>query len=385
MMLQQLLASSLIAATTLWTLLGAAVVAATAIRSRRRHGLTTSLKPLAPLTVLKPLAGADPSLEHNLAGFFEQDHPSYEIVFGVANRRDPAVAILERLCGRYPHVAARLVLCGDSRARNPKVSSLRAMVSHARHDLLLISDSNVRAPKCYLSEAVSALDADPRVGLVTHLFSGTGERTLGDALENVQLNGFVAAGSALPTSFGQAAVVGKSMLFRRSVFERLGGFESVSDLLAEDFYIGKMFQHGGYRVLVAPTVLESVNGTTTVRGFLSRQLRWSMLRIRLMPLAFLLEPLTSPVAMLPFALYVLGPIGWAWAAALLLIRDAAQWWWLRGPRGVYLAVFLGGARDLAMLGVWVATPFMKHVVWRGRRVRLGTGTRVFDLPAPSTP
>src|SRR6267142_2503821 len=104
------------------------------------------------------------------------------------------------------------------------------MVEAARSDLLVISDSNVRAPQSYLTDLVATKQME-NAGLVTSVFAGTGERSLGAALENVQLNGFVAAGSALPTLFRDAAVVGKSMLFSRQEFEALGGFERVSDVL----------------------------------------------------------------------------------------------------------------------------------------------------------
>src|SRR5262249_35591372 len=189
------------------------------------------------------------------------------------------------------------------------------------------------------------------------------------------------SGACLPTLLGDPAIVGKSMLFRRSVFDRLGGFESVADVLAEDFLIGKMFQHAGYDVRIAPTVIASINGELTLMGFLKRQLRWSMLRFRLNPLAFLLEPCTSPIAMLPFAFAALGPWAFVWAAALIALRDGGQWALLRGRERALLAIALGPVRDAVMLAVWLVTPFIKHVSWRGHRGRLGAGTRAV-LAAP---
>ncbi len=138
-----------------------------------------------------------------------------------------------------------------------------------------------------------------------------------------------------------------------------------------------MFQHAGYDVRIAPTVIASMNGGVSVATFLERQLRWSMLRFRLNPLAFLLEPCTSPIAMLPFALAALGPFAFVWAAVLLAVRDGGQWALLRGRKRALLAIVLGPVREFVMLGIWLVTPFVKHVSWRGRRVRLGTGTRAF--------
>jgi ceramide glucosyltransferase len=375
---------ALLALTTFWIGLGFCALV-------RAIGRGAPKRPLSPdrsaVTLLKPLAGADPSLEENLESFFVLDHPSYEIVFGVADPADPSIAIVRALERKHPEVSSRLVIEPVQAGINPKVANLRAMIAFASHDLVLISDSSVRVPPSYLAEAVRALEADGArpVGLVTHVFAGVGEKTAGAMLENVQLNGFVASGAALPTLLGDAAVIGKSMLFRRSVFDRLGGFESVADVLAEDFLIGKMFQHAGYDVRIAPTVIESVNGSVTMKRCIERQLRWSMLRFRLHPLAFLLEPLTSPVAMLPFALAALGPWALVWAAVLIAVRDGGQWALLRGRRRVLLAIVLGPARDLVMLGTWLATPFVKHVSWRGHRVRLGTGTRAFIAEVPLMP
>lgn len=379
------LALLLLGVTTLWIIAGVVAVA----RVRRRASPRRSSPAQAPpITVLKPLAGVDPGLEANLASFFTQRYPVFQLLFGVERADDPAVPVVERLRARYPGVDARLVVSSRFAGVNPKVSNLRAMLPHARYDLVLISDSNVRAPSDYLDDLAAtylsgAEEGAPAgrtapIGLVTNVFSGLGERDLGAALENVQLNGFIAAGALVPTRAGDAAVVGKSMFFSRAVFERLGGFEVVSGVLAEDFIIGKMFQHGGYRVVVARTVLASVNGEVPLARFFDRQLRWAMMRLRLRPLAFVLEPLSSPLLMAVIAVKVLGPAaGISWALLLMLLRDAGQWVLLRGARRSYLPVALGLLREAAQLVTWCVVPFVRHVSWRGHRVRLGAGTHVF--------
>jgi ceramide glucosyltransferase len=251
------------------------------------------------------------------------------------------------------------------------------MVSHGRHDLLVVSDSNVRAPKHYLRDMVRTLQSDERVGLVTNVFAGTDEDGLGAALENVQLNGFCAAGATLPTRLGSPAVVGKSMLLSRSRFESLGGFQRVADLLAEDYVMGKMFQHAGYRVRIAPTVLTNVTTGMSVLAFLRRHQRWAMLRWRLLPAAFVLEPLTSPLALLPWAWLALGPWSIAWITLLLALRDVGGWVALRGWPRAWIPVLLAPLRELFVLAVWLRAPLKRHVNWRGTRVRVGAGTLLF--------
>jgi ceramide glucosyltransferase len=370
---------------TLWTLSGLVSVFCVARRARRRRVQPTRSERLE-LSVLKPLCGADPGLEANLASFFEQDYADangrarFELVFGVEDASDPALQVVAALQRRYPNVPCAVAVHSGGAGINPKVRNLRGMLPHASHDLVVVSDSNVRAPRHYLRELASAMSGDVHgkpVGLVTNLFVGTGENTLGAALESVQLNGFCAAGSALPTALGDALVVGKSMLFSRRVLARLGGLERVADVLAEDFVLGKMFQHGGCGVRIAPTLLENVSSGMSVRSFLQRHLRWSMLRWRLRPAAHALEPVASPLALGLLGLVVLGPLALVWAFALLVVRDVGGWLVLRGARRAWLPLLLAPLRDLAMLAVWARAPFKRHVTWRGHRVRIGAGTLLF--------
>jgi len=361
-----------LAACSLWILCGLLAV----VRTRSRPRRVGAQEP--PLTVLKPLCGADAGLTDSLETFFDQDYSDYELVFGVEDPDDPAVAVVAKLRASHPETAVRLVVHSGERAQNPKVRNLLGMLPHARHDLVLISDSNVRAPRQYLRDSVATLLARPRIGLVTNLFAGTGEQSLGAALEAVQLNGFCAAGTALPTAVGDSLVIGKSMLFSRATFERLGGFERVAAVLAEDFVIGKMFQHGGYGVALGPTVLENHTGRLSARAFFQRHLRWAMLRWRLRPAAAMAELLTSPLALLPVAWLLLGPAGVLWTAALLVVRDVGGWVALRGWRRAWLPLLLSPVREVAMLAAWALAPFKRHVTWRGHRVRLGAGTLLFE-------
>jgi len=355
---------------SLWNLAGWLAIARV---TRAPAGATGKLE---PVSVLKPLNGADPDLYENLRSFFEQDSCEFELVFGVTDANDEALTIVTRLVHEFPKVPCRIAVHEGGSALNPKVRNLLGMLPHARHDLLLISDSNVRAPRHYVRE-LATLHAGEGVGMVTNLFAGTRERTLGAALENVQLNGFVAAGSALPTLTGDAAVIGKSTLFSRAALDRLGGLSRLSCVLAEDFVLGKMFQNAGQRVLIAPTVLESPNRDLSLRAAFARHLRWSMLRWRLRPAVALLEPLTSPLLMLPFAHHLLGYFAWLWLLALLTVRDLGGWVLLRGWSRAWIPVLLGPLRELSAPSAWLIGAFKRHVNWRGQRLRLSAGTLLY--------
>jgi ceramide glucosyltransferase len=360
-----------LAAATVWIVAGlVAVVALT----RRRPWLAPAPP---PVTVLKPLCGSDPGLRENLESFFRQDHPRFELVFGVTDAHDPALVVVRELTRKYPKVRARVIAHAGEGALNPKVNNLLGMLPHAAHELVLLSDSNVLAPRHYVREMASVYDRE-RPGLVTNLFVGIGERSLGAALENVGLSGFVAAGVGLPTALGDAVLVGKSVLFSRHELARLGGMRRFSSVLAEDFVMAQTFVHGGSKIVVAPTVLANVTGNMTIRAMLARQLRWSMMRCRAVPLAHLLEPVASPLALLPLAWWLMGPWALAWVAVLLTVRDLGGWLVLRGTSSCHLPLLLAPLRELLALGVWCAAPFKRHVAWRGKRFRLGAGTLLYQ-------
>jgi ceramide glucosyltransferase len=329
------------------------------------------------VTVLKPLCGTDPGLRENLESFFRQDHPEFEIVFGVTDAADPALAVVRELSAAYPAVHAQIIVHAGEGALNPKVNNLLGMLPHASHDLVLLSDSNVQAPPHYVREMASVYERE-RPGLVTNLFVGVGERSLGAALENIGLSGFVAAGVGLPTALGDAVLVGKSVLFSRQALARLGGLRRFSDVLAEDFVMAQAFVHSGATIAVAPTVLQNVTGRMSVRAMLARQLRWSMMRCRSHPGAHALEPIASPLALLPLAWLAFGPWALVWASALLAVRDVGGWLVLRGRGRWYLPLLLAPLRESLALGVWCAAPLKRHVAWRGKRFRMGAGTLLYQ-------
>jgi ceramide glucosyltransferase len=363
-----------IVASTLWIIAG---LIAVLVVTRRR--IEPSQTALPAVSVLKPLCGRDADLEKNLESFFAQDHQDFELLFGVTDAADPALDVARTLAQRHPNVPSRVVVHAGAGALNPKVDNLLGLLPAARHDLVLVSDSNVRAEPGYVRE-LAALYARERPGLVTNLFAGVGEDSLGAALENVQLCGFCAAGIALPTLLGDPLLVGKSALFSKRRLERLGGLRRLSDVLAEDFVMGKTFAHAGERVVVAPTVLDNVTRNMTLGGMLARHLRWSMLRFRLRPVAAALEPIASPLALLPVAWLLLGPWAVAWAVVLLGLRDVGGWVALRGSRRWYVPLALAPLRELLVLVAWAVAPFKQHVSWRGKRFRLGAGTLLYLEP-----
>ena len=338
-----------------------------------------------PVTIYKPLKGKDEDLEENLRSFFRLDYPVYQLIFCVADDDDAAIPIVHGLLDEFPRQDAELIVGTKVFGLNPKVESLATMERSRKHDVILISDSNVRVRPSYLRETTCHL-ADPSVGLVSNLFVGVGEKTIGAAMENLQLNGFIAGGVASASALGITCVVGKSMLMPVHVHEAIGGFAGVRNLLAEDQVIGVRVRKAGYSVRLSRHVVENVNETRSVGWFLNRHSRWFKIRRRLALPTFLIEP-TSNLAAVGLVWAVSGESGLAWGGLLLLVglgmaRDAFQTWWMRGSLPRMRHLLLSPIKDLILLPVWFDALVNGHVHWRGHRFVVGRFTRLRQARVP---
>ena len=348
---------------------------------------------LPGISILKPLCGLDDELEANVCSFVALPYPRYEVLLGVRNREDPAFKVAQSMARRWPE-RFRVVVQQGEPGLNPKVNQLITLARAARHELLVISDSNTRVAPDYLHEIAGHL-SNPRVGLVTHPLAGVGEdrggARLGATLDNLHLSASITTGFAGAKYLcGKDYVVGKSMALRRTDLEAVGGFVAVKDVLAEDFVLGRLVpERLGKRVVLARTVVTCVSVRRTLAGFVRRYARWSVMQRQCAGLpAYFGLLLLNPVLLAAVG-FLLAPTARSAArvATLVAVRvaqDAAAARLL--GRHVFRARALLAAplRDLLVGAAWAQGLMTRSIDWRSNRLLVLRGSAL-RLAAPGRP
>lgn len=366
--------------------LALAVMLALTVWHVRRPGLVPSESP--GISVLKPLCGTDDDLAANIASFAELPYGGeYEVILGVRSPEDTAWPVAEEAVRRWPH-RMRLVRQEREVGLNPKVNQLVGMARAARHDLLVISDSNIRVPDAYLGDIAAHLSR-PGVRCVTHPIGGAGQRTLGAFLDNVHLASTVATGMVAAGRVGRKPlVVGKSMALWRQDLELLGGFESVANVLAEDHALGNRIRRElRAGVAVSSLPVWNIAVEKSVGHFFRRYLRWSVIhRTAISFPTYLAESLLNPIPLAVIG-YALRPTsGAATTLALCAVLkptlDAVAFSRLRRELFSWRAFGVVWVKDLLLFVTWVHGLFARTVVWRGNRLRVHSGSRLIPLAEP---
>jgi threonyl-tRNA synthetase len=326
--------------------------------------------------------GAEDELGENLGSFFEQDHPRYELLFAVRSAEDPAVAVVEKLRTAYPAVPSRLIVTGEPPYPNAKVFSLDRMIAAARHELLVMSDSDIRVGPDFL-RIVESEFSDPGVGLATCPYRAVPGPSIWSRMEAIGMNTHFLAGVLVARMLeGMRFALGPTIVARRQVLESLGGIGRFQEYLAEDFVLGQQAADSGAGVILSAAVIEHHIGGHAFRRNLAHRLRWNRSTRRSRPWGYLGQIFTNP---LPVALLVWAaePAWWpvipataafrllaGWAAAGLVLRDSLtvrRW-------------FLVPLEDLWSFLLWLAAFFGNTIEWRGRRYELLKDGRFRLLP-----
>ena len=326
------------------------------------------------VSILKPLSGLDDNLESNLRTFFEQNYPAFEILFAVRHASDPAVAVVEKLQLEYPQVPTRLLVTGEPPCPNAKVFSLSHMLKIAANDLVVMSDSDIRAPSNLLRN-VAAEFQDVNLGVATCPYRAVPADSFWSRLEATGLNTDFLSGILVARMLeGMKFAVGATIAARRRALEGIGGFERLKDYLAEDFVMGKLVAAAGYRVILSSQVVEHCPGSSGLRQIAAHRLRWVRSTRRSRPAGYVGQLFTMP---LPVAvvLCLADPVWWPVLPLTLLVRGAAAYVVSARVLRTRINWLLLPIEDLVGFGFWLAGFFGHTIVWREQRYRLNRDGR----------
>jgi ceramide glucosyltransferase len=391
--LRAMLLACVIAAIVYYTI---TVVAGLLWFADRRRQRALGLNYTPQVTIFKPVRGADSEAYENFASFLRQDYPEYQIIFGLREESDLAIPIIRRLIADFPERDIELVISMDEFGHNAKVSNLQNMYAKAKHDVLLIADSDIRVEPDYLRRVVAPLRRQssppglragaqvekPQVGMVTCLYRGTNAKTFAGLLENIGVSATfgpdVCSARALQ---GVKFAFGSTIAMRRETLERIGGFPALADYLADDFLLGSHAAKEGLEVVLSDCVVEHVSAPDTFAAMLRHQVRWARTVRVSRPWGYRGMIMTHGVAAALMAAAAWGFSGFAvWLLAVTTLarflplfvigvyglkdRELARYFWL------------APIRDLIAFGVWAAGLVGDRVEWRGVKFRVTPGGKL---------
>lgn len=368
------------------------VVAAVRFRISAPHysALGGSDAHLPPVSVLKPLHGTEPLLEECLESFFRQDYPEYELIFGARIQTDPALAVVEALEKKYPHVATQTIVSGDPGYPNAKVCLMEKMAPLATHPILFIADSDVRVAPDYLAQVVRPM-LDPKVGMVTCLYRGVSTGGFWALLEALGMSIELASGVLVADLLeGMKFALGPTMVIRKGELEGWGGLKVLRDYCADDFVMGALTHAAGRKVVLSHYVINHIVLGRSWRTSMLHQLRWMKSSRFSRSLGHVGTGLTFAMPFGALAL-VAGWLSGNWALGLgmlsvavanRLVQALVVGWGVNRDRDSALYCWVYPLRDLLGFTLWCASFWGSEIDWRGERYQLISGGRMVPQSRP---
>ncbi|HXW69555.1 MAG TPA: bacteriohopanetetrol glucosamine biosynthesis glycosyltransferase HpnI [Dissulfurispiraceae bacterium] len=339
--------------------------------------------PASPISILKPLSGKDPELYENIQSFCSQNYPEYEVLLGVTDRNDDALAVAGKIQGRS---SVRIAVSERRLGTNRKVSNLNGLVEAARYPLLAVSDSDMRVDGHYLKHIAGEYFSGKNTGLVTSFYKISNPESAGAVFESLTIAldlipSVLVARRLEGVTFG----LGASMLFSREALNAIGGLEAIADYLADDYQIGNRIWRKGYKIILSRYVLEDKAGAMSIAGHLKHQIRWARTYRACRPKGFIGYGITYvfPISCLLFILH--GPdilsvtalcaaVGLRLCLALVVCKKViCSKKWLRW-------LILLPVKDMLGFGIWIWSLLGSKVVWRGSRYLILKGGKIRKMP-----
>jgi len=356
-------------------------------QSARQKATSTPISDLPPVTIFKPVHGMEEQLAENLASFFQQDYPHYEIIFGARDMANPAAQIAEQVRAKFPHIPSRMILSGPPQWPSAKVFSLDKMIAASSHSYFIISDSDVRVAPDFLRNTIPPL-LDPEVGMVTCLYRGIPAADFWSSLEALGLSVEMASGVMVADMMeGMRFALGPAMAVRRDALDAIGGISAVRDYYSDDFELGNRIWQKGYNVVLSHYIVRNVLTARSALRTLGDQLRWMKSTRYSRPAGHAGTGLTYAVPFGLLGLFAGAALGnWRLGVGLFvlscvnrMIQSVAVGWGVaRDPRAVFLC-WLYPVRDLFGFVAWILSYTSRNFYWRGEMYRFGKGGKIAPL------
>jgi ceramide glucosyltransferase len=341
-----------------------------------------------PVSIVKPVRNVDREAYENFASFCRLDYPKYEIVFAVADCDDPVIPVIQKLQQSFPMCSIRLVTAVANLGANNKVNNLCQLVQEAKHELIVMSDSDVRVEPDYLRNVVAPF-SDPRVGVVTALYRGISGRGLVSALDDLGMytDSAPAALVARKLEGKMRFAFGWTMATTKKVLSEIGGFESMVNHHSDDFELGNRISELGYRVELMRKPVDMILPDESFGEFLKHELRWSIGLRNVRPVGYVGMLLTHGLPWTLLAVALATASGWgrlaiAYAVAYLILRLGAVWTtavWGLGDSQIAGKLWLVPLHDAISFVVWIGGFFSNKIVWRGSVYRVRKGLLIPEV------
>ena len=331
-------------------------------RARQLAGYT------APVSVLKPVYGVDFGSYDNFVSFCRQDYPDYEILFALNDDRDPALPVIQRIMKEFPARPIRILIGAEHLGANRKVNNLARMVREAKHDVLALSDGDVRVGPNYLREVVARF-ADPKVGAVTSFYRAISERNIWAQMEAIGASSDFFPGVLMAEwTEGIHFALGAAIATTKDWVRKAGGFEAIAGLLADDYELGNRIAKAGGEVVLSRETVWTMYPAQTFRGFWEHQVRWARTVRLCRPLSYLGLLFTQglPWTILAIVLAPSWRLATAYALGYFILRFSVAW--AVGIHGIndevlQRRIWLVPLRDAIHFAVWLASFGSNRVKW----------------------
>lgn len=330
---------------------------------------------------LKPIRGLDPDAYQNFASFCRQDYPDYELLFCVGDRDDPAVPILDQLARDFPERRIRVLYGVESRGSNDKVAKLSRLVTEAQHEVVVISDSDVRVRPDYLRRVVAPL-ANPKIGAVTCFYVPIEDKTFADRLQTIGMASDFYAGIMVAWQLdGVKFALGPTIATTRTRLAEFGGYPALESLPGDDLLVGRLIAEQGHEVKLLPYTILTVADYASMHQLIHKRLRWSVVMRHMRPWGHLGLLLTQglPWCLAAVAAQPTPAVAAAYVGAYAALRVAMTWLiGVKGlnQRGLWKKMPLIPLWDVLSFAIWLISFGRRSVRWRDREYYIRDGRLV---------